>query len=55
MTVLGVSIRGADVRLTLDALAQSNQTVTVSYTPGANPLRANGVNSPALSNEPRRE
>ena len=52
-TVTHVSVSGRVVTLTLASVVAHNETVTVSYSPGANPIRdAAGNGAIGLSNEP---
>ena len=52
-SVSGVSVSGRVVTLTLASVVAHDETVTVSYSPGANPIRdAAGNGAIGLSNEP---
>ena len=52
-SVSGVSVSGKVVTLTLASVVAHDETVTVSYSPGANPIRdAAGNGAIGLSNEP---
>ena len=48
ITVNGVSITGSTVTLTLATAVEANQTVTLAYTPGANPIQDAAGNDAAL-------
>ena len=48
ITVTGVSITGSTVTLTLATAVEANQTVTLAYTPGANPIQDAAENDAAL-------
>ena len=47
----GVAISGSAVTLTLASSVSSGDTVSLDYTPGTNPIRANGVDAAALSDQ----
>ena len=47
VTVNGVSVGGSAVTLTLASAVQANQTVTLDYTPGTNPIRDGAGNDAA--------
>ena len=52
ITVNGVSITGSTVTLTLATAVEAGQTVTLAYTPGANPIQdAAGNDAAALSRQ----
>ncbi len=48
ITVTGVSITGSTVTLTLATAVEAGQTVTLAYTPGANPIQDAAGNDAAL-------
>ena len=48
ITVTGVSITGSTVTLTLATAVEANQTVTLAYMPGANPIQDAAENDAAL-------
>ena len=51
--VSAVSISGQELTLTLAAAVEASQTVTISYTPGTNPIRnGGGTDAAALTNQP---